>query len=82
VRLRTCARIDERSALARAKTLEADGDLPAQADDAARIAAVRDLFDRSGGKIKRLEIQTDKGATVHRGDKKVWAEEFKTKKVK
>jgi hypothetical protein len=66
--------------VARAKTLEADGDLAPQPDDAARVTAVRDLFDRSGGSIRRLEIETGSGATVHRGDKKKWLRQWKTKK--
>jgi len=66
--------------IAQAKTLEADGDLPPQPDDAARIATMRDLFDRSGGKIKRLQIKTSGGDKVHRGDKKRWLQQWKVKK--
>ncbi len=61
------------------KKLEAGGDLPPQPDDATRIAAMRDLFDRSGGKIKRLQISSG-GETVERGDKEKWLKQWKTKK--
>lgn len=67
--------------LAQAGPLEAGGDLPPQPDDKARIAAMRELFDRSGGKIKRLEIKTDKG-TTRRSDGKKWLDHWKTTKVK
>lgn len=66
--------------VAQAKALEAGGELPPQPDDAARIAAMRDLFDRSGGKIKRLQIKTGSGATVGRGDKQKWMQQWKVKK--
>ena len=49
-------------------------------DDAARIAAMREVFDRSGGKIKRLEIHTDK-ETLHKSDKRKWVRKWKTTKV-
>lgn len=67
--------------LATAKQMEADGDIPPQPDDAARIKAMREVFDRSGGKVKRLEIHTAKGATLHRSDKKKWLQQWKTTKV-
>lgn len=63
----------------RSKQLEADGDLPPQADDNARIATMRDLFDRSGGKIKRLQIRSG-GKNVTRSDKKKWLKQWKTTK--
>lgn len=66
--------------LAQAAKLEAAGDLPAQPDDSARITAMRSLFNRSGGKIKRALI-TSGGRNVERGDKK-FAELWKTKKIK
>lgn len=66
--------------LERARQMEADGDMPPQKDDAARIAAMREVFDRSGGKVKRLEIHTDK-ETLHKGDKKKWLNKWKTTKV-
>ncbi|GAO26888.1 DUF4157 domain-containing protein [Diaphorobacter limosus] len=66
--------------LDRARQMEADGDLPPQKDDAARIAAMREVFDRSGGKIKRLEIHTDK-ETLHKSDKRKWVRKWKTTKV-
>lgn len=71
----------DRWLLAQARTLEAGGDMPPQQNDKARIAAMRDLFDRSGGKIKRLEIKTDKG-TTRRSDGKKWLDHWKTTKVK
>ena len=64
----------------KAQQAEADGDIPAQPDDAARIKTMRGLFDRSNGKIKRLEIHTDK-ETLHKGDKKKWLGKWKTTKV-
>ena len=64
--------------VAKGKQLEADGDLPPQADDTARIAVMRDIFNRSGGKIKRLQINAG-GENVHKGDKK-WLQQWKTKK--
>lgn len=67
--------------LTQAKLLEADGDLPPQPDDKARIAAMRDLFDRSAGKIRRLEIKTGKG-TTRRSDGKKWLDHWRTTKVK
>jgi hypothetical protein len=65
--------------VAQAKILEAGGDLPAQPDDAARIATMRELFNRSGGKIKRLQISAG-GTTVQRTDKDKWLKQWKTKK--
>jgi hypothetical protein len=67
--------------LDKSKQMEADGDLPPQKDDAARLKAMRDVFDRSNGKIKRLEIHTDADESLHRGDKK-WMSKWKTTKVK
>ncbi len=71
----------DRWLLTQAQALEAGGDLPPQEDDTARLAAMRALFDRSGGKIKRLEIQTDKG-TTRRNDGKKWLDHWKTTKAK
>lgn len=65
--------------VAQSKKLEADGDLPAQPDDQARIAEMRQVFDRSGGNIKRLQIES-KGKTIEKSDKKVYAEKWKTVK--
>ena len=67
--------------LSRARQMEADGDMPPQKDDAARIKAMREVFDRSGGKVKRLEIHTEQDETLHRGDKN-WLSKWKTVKVK
>lgn len=64
--------------IARSKQLEAGGEIPAQADDAARIAAMRDIFDRSGGKIRRLQISSG-GKNIHRSDKN-WLQQWKVKK--
>jgi hypothetical protein len=60
-----------------AKMLEAEGDLPPQPDDAARVAEMRKVFDRSGGNVKRLEIHSTTGSAT-KSDKKVWAEKWKT----
>lgn len=67
--------------VAQSKALEAEGDLPPQADDKARIAAMRDLFDRSGGRIRRLQIEGAEGK-VGKGDKDKWLKKWKTTKVK
>lgn len=67
--------------VAQSRALEAEGDLPAQADDKARIAAMRDLFDRSGGRIRRLQIE-GAGGKVGKGDKEKWLKHWKTTKVK
>lgn len=67
--------------VAQSKALEAEGDLPAQADDTARIAAMRDLFDRSGGRIRRLQIEGAEGK-VGKGNKEKWLKQWKTTKVK
>jgi hypothetical protein len=63
--------------VAQSKKLEADGDLPAQPDDQARIAEMRKTFDRSGGNIKRLQIES-KGKTIEKSDKRVYGEKWKT----
>lgn len=65
--------------VAQSQKLEANGDLPPQPDNAARITAMRDLFDRSGGKIKQLQISSG-GADIGRSDKKKWLSQWKTKK--
>jgi hypothetical protein len=65
--------------VAQAKVLEAGGDLPPQPDDRTRIATMRDVFNRSGGKIKRLEISHG-GQSVERGDKKKWLDRWKVTK--
>lgn len=67
--------------VAKGKQMEADGDLPAQPDDASRITAMREVFDRSRGSIKRLEIESD-NKTVHRSDKQKWLRKWKTVKAK
>lgn len=67
--------------VAQSKALEAEGDLPVQADDTARIAALRDLFDRSGGHIRRLQIEGAEGK-VGKGEKDKWLQQWKTTKVK
>jgi hypothetical protein len=64
--------------IARSKQLEAGGDIPAQPDDATRIAIMRDMFDRSGGKIRRLQISSG-GKNIHRSDKN-WLQQWKVKR--
>lgn len=64
-----------------AAKLEANGDLPPQKDKAVRLAEMRDLFDRSGGKIKTLVVRSG-GTTVEKSNKKVWAQQWKTTKLK
>lgn len=51
--------------------LVADGDIAPQATREDRIKVMRELFDRSGGKIQQLIIQ-DGRETVRRGDKQNW----------
>jgi Domain of unknown function (DUF4157) len=63
--------------IAQSKKLEANGDVPPQPDDASRITAMRDLFDRSGGKIKQLQISSG-GTNIGRSDKKKWLSKWKT----
>lgn len=67
--------------VAQSMALEAEGDLPVQADDPARIAAMRELFDRSGGRIRRLQIEGAEGK-IGKGDKAKWLKQWKTTKVK
>ncbi len=67
--------------VAQSMALEAEGDLPPQADDKARIAAMRDLFDRSGGRIRRLQIEGADGK-IGKGNKEKWLKQWKTTKVK
>ena len=64
--------------IARSKQLEAGGEIPAQPDDATRIAIMRDMFDRSGGKIRRLQISSG-GKNIHRSDKN-WLQQWKVKR--
>lgn len=66
--------------LARYRTLAANGDITPQASREDRLKAMRELFDRSGGRIKQLVIQ-DKNQVVQRKDKAAWLKKWKSKKV-
>lgn len=57
----------------------ADGDIPPRATRAEQIAEMREVFDRSRGKIRRLVIG-EAGNAVGRGDKE-WIRKWKTTKV-
>lgn len=63
-----------------AAVLEANGDLPPQKDKAVRLAEMKQLFDRSSGKIKTAVVRQGNSGIEQR-DKKAWAAQWKTVKV-
>jgi Domain of unknown function (DUF4157) len=67
--------------LARHQQLVAAGDIPDAGTKEQKIAAMRDLFDRSKGHIKQLIIEKKSGAKVRPGDKTGWDSEWRRWKV-
>ncbi len=63
--------------LKRHKQLVAAGDIPDAGTKQEKIATMRDLFDRSRGRIKQLIIEKKSGAKVRPGDKSAWASEWR-----
>jgi uncharacterized protein DUF4157 len=63
------------------KQLAAAGDVPDAGTRAERIAVMRDLFDRSKGRIKQLIIEKKGGGKVRPSDKSAWASEWRKWKV-
>lgn len=63
--------------VARHAELQADGDAPPQASRDDTIKYMRDLFDRSGGRIKHLKISSGSGE-VRKSDKQKWMDRWKT----
>jgi hypothetical protein len=61
--------------------LVANGDIAPQANRADQIKVMRELFDRSQGRIKQLIIEDPKG-NIRPSDKKRWAAKWKTVNVK
>jgi len=62
--------------------LAANGDIAPQPKRADRIKAMREVFDRSKGKIKQLVIEESGGKVTRRSDKSKWAAKWKSVKVK
>jgi hypothetical protein len=69
----------EKWLLARHQTLAANGDITPQASREDQLKAMRELFDRSRGRIRQLVIQ-DKNQVVQRKDK-AWLKKWKSKKA-
>jgi hypothetical protein len=63
------------------KQLVAAGDIPDAGTKDEKLAAMRDLFDRSKGQIKQLIIETKGGGKVRPGDKSAWASQWRKWKV-
>jgi hypothetical protein len=68
--------------LTRHQQLVAAGDIPDAGTKAEKIAAMRDLFDRSKGRIKQLIIEKKGGAKVRPGQKDAWMSEWRKWNVK
>ena len=64
------------------KQLVAAGDIPDAGTKADKIAAMRDLFDRSKGRIKQLIIEKRGGEKVRPSQKGPWASEWRKWNVK
>jgi hypothetical protein len=64
------------------KQLVAAGDIPDAGTKDEKIAAMRDLFDRSKGRIQQLVIKKKSGAKVRPNDKGAWASEWRRWNVK
>jgi hypothetical protein len=58
------------------------GDLPNAGKREEKLAAMRDLFDRSKGQIKQLIIEKKSGEKVRPGQKAAWASEWRKWNVK
>jgi uncharacterized protein DUF4157 len=63
--------------LKRHKQLVAAGDIPDAGTKQEKIGAMRDLFDRSKGRIKQLIIEKKSGEKVRPGQKGAWASEWR-----
>jgi hypothetical protein len=63
--------------LKRHKPLVAAGDIPDAGTKQEKIAAMRDLFDRSKGRIKQLIIEKKSGEKVRPGQKGAWGSEWR-----
>jgi hypothetical protein len=68
--------------LNRHRQLLVAGDIPDAGTKEEKIAAMRDLFDRSKGRIKQLIIEKKGGEKVRLSQKGAWANEWRRWNVK